>query len=121
MNRTEGARLFREAWIAGVHRHFPGDPEPRFITPWEDVPQWEREVAGEVATRVRDLMTLSEGTAARMSREQKARFVAVCWANEVHDQLTDPDPAQVAEWSDLPVWQQETDADIFEAIERSLE
>jgi len=28
MSRTEGARVFREEWIAGVRRHFPGEPKP---------------------------------------------------------------------------------------------
>ncbi|MFI8349814.1 hypothetical protein [Streptomyces sp. NPDC085596] len=119
MNRIEGARLFREAWIAGVRRHFPGEPEPGFVTPWEDVPQWEREVAGVVASRIQGLMEVSEGTAAKLSREQKGRFVAICWATEVSEQCTDPEPAQIAEWPDLPLWHQETDADIFEALEKT--
>ncbi|MFJ4870724.1 hypothetical protein [Streptomyces sp. NPDC088757] len=31
MSQTEGARLFRETWIAGVHRHFPGEQKGRFV------------------------------------------------------------------------------------------
>ncbi len=27
MSQIEGARLFREAWIAGVRQHFPGDAD----------------------------------------------------------------------------------------------
>ncbi|MDJ0384682.1 hypothetical protein [Streptomyces sp. G-G2] len=30
-----------------------------------------------------------------------------------------PKPGYVADWPDLPKWQQETDADIFEAIEKT--
>lgn len=30
----------------------------------------------------------------------------------------DPKPGYVADWADLPVWQRETDADIFDAIEK---
>ncbi|AGI90954.1 MULTISPECIES: hypothetical protein [Streptomyces] len=30
----------------------------------------------------------------------------------------EPKPGYVADWAELPKWQQETDADIFEAIER---
>lgn len=30
---------------------------------------------------------------------------------------TSPKPGYVADWPDLPDWQKETDADIFEAIE----
>jgi hypothetical protein len=30
MSETEGARRFREAWIAGVRKHFPGEPKPGY-------------------------------------------------------------------------------------------
>ncbi|GAB7073478.1 hypothetical protein JCM18897A_13350 [Streptomyces sp. JCM 18897] len=30
----------------------------------------------------------------------------------------EPKPGYVADWAELPKWQQETDADIFEVIER---
>ncbi|MCX4588168.1 hypothetical protein [Streptomyces sp. NBC_01481] len=62
-----GRRLLREAWVAGVQAHFPGEPKAGYITPWVDTPQWEREAAGAVCEQA---------------------------------------------------WQQETDADIFEAIEK---
>ena len=32
----------------------------------------------------------------------------------------DPKPGYVADWADLPDWQQETDSDIFERIERTV-
>ncbi|MCX4800878.1 hypothetical protein OG594_04270 [Streptomyces sp. NBC_01214] len=32
----------------------------------------------------------------------------------------DPKPGYVADWPDLPSWRQETDADIFEPIEKVL-
>ncbi|MFD8911345.1 hypothetical protein [Streptomyces sp. NPDC059575] len=121
MSETEGARLFREAWIAGVHRHFPGEPKPGYVAPWEDTPQWEREAAGAVAAQVYQLIGLSESAAARLTREQKGRFVAISWTAQMHKHFTDPKPAYVADWSELPAWQQETDADIFEAIEKSLD
>jgi hypothetical protein len=34
--------------------------------------------------------------------------------------VPDPKPAYVADWPDLPHWQQQTDADIFEHIERDV-
>lgn len=34
MSQSEGARLFREAWITGVRKHFPGEPKPGYVTPW---------------------------------------------------------------------------------------
>ncbi|WP_165953872.1 hypothetical protein [Streptomyces sp. 8K308] len=30
----------------------------------------------------------------------------------------EPKPGYVADWDELPAWQRETDADVFEAIER---
>lgn len=38
MSQTEGARLFREAWITGVHQHFPGEPKASYVTSWDDTP-----------------------------------------------------------------------------------
>lgn len=35
MSQNEGARLFRKTWIAGVRRHFPGEPKAGY-----DTPQW---------------------------------------------------------------------------------
>ncbi len=77
MSRTEGARLFRESWIAGVRRHFPGEPKAGYVTPWDGTPQWEREAAGAVYEQVRQFLAVSGGQAARLSREQKGRFVAL--------------------------------------------
>ncbi|MFE5082411.1 hypothetical protein [Streptomyces mirabilis] len=34
-------------------------------------------------------------------------------------ELEEPKPGYVADWLDLQSWQQETDADIFEAIEKA--
>ncbi len=45
--------MFRQAWIAGVRRHFPGEPKAGYVTPREDTPQWEREAAGSVYDQVR--------------------------------------------------------------------
>lgn len=117
MSQTEGARLFREAWIAGVRKHFPGEPKPGYVTPWAETPQWERQAAGAVHDQVRQLLELSEGNAVRLSREQKSRFVATAWTAQMYKHFGDPKPGYIADWADLPEWQQETDADIFEAIE----
>ncbi|KOT61238.1 hypothetical protein ADK47_37880 [Streptomyces rimosus subsp. rimosus] len=72
MSRTEGARLFRDAWIAGVRRHFPGEPKAGYVTPWDDTPQWEREAAGAVYEQVRRFVEVSGGRTAKLSREQKS-------------------------------------------------
>jgi hypothetical protein len=43
-----------------------------------------------------------------------------CCARKCRDRAGDPKPAYVADWPDLPHWQQQTDADIFEHIERDV-
>ena len=29
----EQGRVFREAWIAGENKHYPGEPKPSYVTP----------------------------------------------------------------------------------------
>ena len=115
---TEPGRLFREAWIAGVLKHYPGEPKPGYTTPWQNTPDWERASAAAVEEQVRGFIQVSNGQAARLSREQKSRFVALCWIAQIYKHIPEPKPSYVADWSDLPTWQQETDADIFERVER---
>ncbi|MFI7391605.1 hypothetical protein [Streptomyces tendae] len=111
-------RFFREAWIAGVTKHYPGEPKPGYVTPWDETPEWERAAAAAVYGQVRAFIEVSEGHTSRLSREQKGRFVALCWAAQMFRHFKDPKPGYVADWSDLPPWQQETDSDIFERIEQ---
>lgn len=116
---VEEGRIFREAWIAGVRKHFPGEPKPGYVTPWEETPDWEREAAAAVCRQVREFVRVSGGGTVRLSREQWGRFVATCWIAQIHHRIEDPKPGYVADWSELPAWQQETDADIFDAVERA--
>lgn len=58
--------------------------------------------------------------ASRLSREQKGRFVVTTWTAQMFKHFEDPKPGHVADWPDLPDWQKETDADIFEAVEDKL-
>ncbi|WP_405391191.1 hypothetical protein OG596_27050 [Streptomyces sp. NBC_01102] len=113
-------RIFREAWIAGVTKYYPGAPKPGYVTPWEETPEWERTAATSVYGQVCDFIKISEGHATRLTREQKGRFVAICWTAQMFKHFEDPKPGYVADWADLPAWQQETDSDIFERIERTL-
>ncbi|MGW2874023.1 hypothetical protein [Kitasatospora sp. NPDC001225] len=115
---TDG-RIFREAWIAGVSKHYPGEPKAGYVAPWEETPEWERECAAAVFGQVRDFISVSGGNTSKLTREQKGRFVATCWIAQIHKHIENPKPGYVADWVDLPSWQQETDADIFEAIERA--
>jgi len=117
---TEHGRIFREAWIAGVIKHYPGEPKPGYITPWDDTPEWERASAAAVYEQVRAFVEVSGGTTAKLSRAQRGRWVATCWIAQIYKHIPDPKPGYVADWDDLPRWQQETDADIFDAIEQRV-
>jgi hypothetical protein len=114
----EQGRVFREAWIAGVTKYFPGEPKPGYVIPWEDTPDWERQAAAAVQSQVRALVEISAGSTVKLTREQKGRFVATCWIAQIYKHIAEPKPSYVADWADLPEWQRETDADIFETIER---
>ncbi|UCM90986.1 hypothetical protein [Streptomyces marincola] len=114
----EPGRLFRDAWIAGVTKHFPGEPKPGYIAPWTETPAWERAAAAAVCDQVRQFIERSGGQTVRLTREQKGRFVAICWIAQIYRRFESPKASYVADWEDLPAWQRETDADIFEAIER---
>ncbi len=46
--------------------------------------------------------------------------MATCWTVQMFKYFEDPKPGYVADWPELPGWQQETDADVFEAIEKSV-
>jgi hypothetical protein len=113
----EPGRVFREAWIAGVRAYYPGEPKPGYVAPWEETPQWERDSATAVYEQVAAFLHATNGAATKLSREQKGRFVALCWIGQIYKHFPDPKPSYVADWADLPTWQQETDGDIFDAIE----
>ena len=114
----DGGRVFREAWIAGVIKHFPGEPKPGYVTPWEDTRDWEKAAAVVVYEQVRIFLGVTAGNAAKLSRVQKGQFVAACWTGQVYRHFADPKPSYVAEWNALPEWWQETNADVFEHIEK---
>ncbi|CAG6396533.1 hypothetical protein NMG29_25195 [Streptomyces cocklensis] len=48
----EPGRVFREAWITGVQKHFPGEPKAGYVAPWEETPQ--RETDADIFEAVRD-------------------------------------------------------------------
>ena len=118
-SQGEGGRVFREAWIAGVKKHYPGEPKPGYIASWEVTPDWERESATAVYEQVHNFIEMTDGQTARLSRTQKGRFVATCWIGQIFKHFPDPKPSYVADWDELPQWQREADADIFERIEQA--
>ncbi|MFJ7212733.1 hypothetical protein [Amycolatopsis sp. NPDC098790] len=115
----EHGRIFREAWIAGVTKHYPGEPKPSYITPWEETPVWERQSAAAVYDQVAAFIEVTAGAAAKLTREQKGRFVSLCWTGQIYKHIPEPKPAYIADWDQLPDWQKETDTEIFERIEQS--
>jgi hypothetical protein len=117
---VEQGRVFREAWIDGVKRHYPGEPKAGYITPWEETPEWERQSAAAVYGQVREFIEATDRGASRLSRSQKGRFVALCWIGQIFKHFQDPKPSYIADWDDLPQWQRETDVEIFERIEQEV-
>ena len=115
----EHGRIFRNAWIAGVRAHYPGEPKLGYVAPWEETPDWERDAAAAVYGQVVNFIRVSGGNAGKLTREQKGRFVSLCWIAQIYRHFPDPKPSYVADWSEQPEWQRETNADIFEAIERA--
>lgn len=115
---NEQGRVFREAWIAGVKKHYPGEPKPSYVIPWDETPEWERASAAAVYDQVRAFVIAADGHTSKLTRAQKGRFVALCWIAQIYKHIPDPKPAYVADWDDLPDWQQQTDADIFDHIEQ---
>ncbi|MFJ2782191.1 hypothetical protein [Kitasatospora sp. NPDC087315] len=101
-----------------MKRHFPGKSKPGHIVQREETPDWKRRSAAAVFGKVRDFAKVCGDTTAGLIREQKGRFVALCRLAQVHKYIEDPKPSYVADWGALPESQKETDADIFEAVER---
>ncbi|WP_245966955.1 hypothetical protein [Sphaerisporangium album] len=115
--QNDQGRVFREAWITGVRKYYPGEPKPGYVAPWDETPEWERQAAAAVYGQVREFILVSGGAAGRLTRVQKGRFVALCWIAQIYRHFEDPKPSYVADWDEMPEWQRETDADIFERIE----
>ena len=113
----DGGRLFREAWIDAVRKHFPGEPKPGYVVPWEETQDWEKAAAIAVFEQVRTFLAATGSGAAKLSRVQKSQFIAACWTGQVYHHFADPKASYVAEWHDLPQWWQETNADVFERIQ----
>ncbi len=93
----EYGRIFREAWIDGVAKHYPGEPEPSYIAPWEDTPEWERESAAAVYRQVAEFIDTTSGNTSKLTREQKAvsllcaglgRYTSTFWIRNRHMLLT---------------------------------
>lgn len=121
MDRSEAAgRLFRQAWIAGVEKHFPGTPKPGYVAPWEEMAEWEQASAIAVCNQIEQFVLATDGATAKLSREQRGRIVCLCWIGQIFKHFPNPKESYIADWEQLPDWQRETDADIFDAIEAAI-
>lgn len=118
MEREQKGRIFRSAWIAGVQRYYPETPKESYIAPWEAMAEWEQASAIAVYEQVEQFVEVTNGQTTQLSREQKGRFVALCWIGQIYARLPNPKPSYVADWEHLSEWQKQTDSDIFEAIEK---
>ena len=116
---SDNGKIFREAWIAGVKKYYPGEPKSGYITGWDDTPDWERSSAAAVFDQVQAFVRATDGHTVNLTRAQRGRFVATCWIGQIYKHVPDPKPGYVADWDALPEWQQQTDADIFDHIEHS--
>jgi hypothetical protein len=120
LDREAAGRLFRTAWINGVRKHYPGTPKDGYVAPWEDMPEWERQSAQAVAELVVRFVQESDNGTAKLTREQRGQFVATAWLAQMYKHFPDPKPSYVSPWAEMPVWQQETDSDLFGVIEQAV-
>ncbi|SES09173.1 hypothetical protein [Actinokineospora terrae] len=109
----EGGQVYERAWNDGVRRHCP--EQPGHLMSWVSLSPWERASANAVYETVRSIV--EAGGTEGLSRVQKGRFVTLLRIAQVHRHLSSPRESIVADWEELPAWQRETNADIFEHIE----
>nr|BBH91729.1 hypothetical protein KTC_64800 [Thermosporothrix sp. COM3] len=112
MDRENGGRLFRHAWIAGVKRYYPGTPKPGYIAPWEETPAWEQEACKSVFELVVGDLHLH----GIRSPEEGGQRVHTFWLDQIKRLIEQPKPSYLAPWEALPRWQQHTDMDIYQQI-----
>ncbi len=114
--QEQAGRFFRSAWITGVTTYYPGTPKSGYVAPWEEMQGWEQQSAIAVYEQLRQFVRVTDGQASQLSRAQKGRFVCLCWIGQIFKHFAQPKESYIADWEQLPTWQQETDADIFETI-----
>src|SRR5450755_3720382 len=55
--------------------------------------------------QIRQFVHLSAGQTSHLNREQKGRFVCLCWIAQIYKHFPEPKAAYVADWEGLPGWQ----------------
>jgi hypothetical protein len=120
-DREAAGRLFRTAWVEGVGRHHPGTPRTGTIAAWEDLSDWERASSAAVADQVARFVLDANGRTSRLTRSQRGQFVTICWIAQVHRHLSEPPVSSITPWEELPAWQRQTVAHVFDVIEQAVE
>jgi len=123
VDREAGGRFFREAWIAGVKKHYPGTPKESYIKPWERMDDWEQQSAIAVFQQVDGFIRAGRerGQITSLTREQGGRLVRIAWVGQMFKHFPDPKPAYVSDWEEMASqWEREVDMDIFEAIQQAV-
>ncbi len=121
-NQEQGGRLFRTAWITGVHKYYPGTPKEGYVKPWEQMDEWEQQSAISVYQQVYTFLLtgVQEGQQTSLTRNQGSQLVRIAWVGQIYKHIPNPKPSYISNWEDIPTWEQEVDADIFAAIEVSV-
>ncbi len=123
MDEENNGRIFKDAWIAGVKNYYPGTPNLAYLSPWEDMSEWEQQAAITVYGKVKVFIQsgLQSTPPAHIAPEQGGRFIGEAWNVQVYRHDPHPNPRYVADWDDLPEWHRRTDIGIFEAIRGTIE
>lgn len=120
MDFEQGYRLTRLAWINGVTAFYPGTPKPSYITPWDEMAEWEKEAVKKLFERVRDIILPGLKNGIQISHEYGGYLVCSIWNVLMFELLDDPKPSYVKHFNLLDEWQQKTDMKMFEAIESAV-
>jgi len=120
LEREAAGRLLRTAWIEGVGRHHTGTPRARALDGWEDLASWERDSSCTVAEQIAQLVVAANGRTSRLTRAQRGQFVATCWIAQVHRHLSEPHVSSITPWEEMPDWQRQTVAHVFDVIEQAV-
>lgn len=122
-DREASGRFFRNAWVTGVQKYYPGTPKPGYIASWEEMDQWEKDSAIATYEQVKAFLLagIHQGQfVTHLTREQGGRLVCVFWAEQMYLHFGNTKSSYTNPWEKLPGWQQHVDADIFEAIQAEV-
>ena len=122
LDAEQGGRLFRTAWVTGVHKYYPGTPKEGYVKPWEQMDEWEQQSAIAVYQQVFSFLFagLQDGQTTTLTREQGGRLIRLAWVGQIYKHIPNPKLSYVGNWEEMPAWEQLVDADIFATIQDSV-